>query len=532
MLRDKAEVGGPVIGVFSPIDGRKAAIDLQFDRVMSRMKMTADFIDKNLLHIDGSHSHVVIAEEPIKDTASAMRVGRAFKEQGVSVAVGYSDVWAYPGELDGLLLQNMSMGQIPLLQISGNSATWPGVVYNFAVTGMEAQMGYLSHRIIGEVDEDTGEFSEALKEDFLDWLIAAVTFSDMWGTPYAAFGGSSMNMETGMIHRVTARRYFGINTIDIDMMEISKRIENDKYNKKESEELFSWMTEMLGDRILYDKGTGTEENLKYQLKMYIVMRDIMADLGASVGGFQGQRQWTDYLPTGDIPEALLNDNFDHQGKKVPIAFATENDFNAGLTQRVNVGLSRGLPAIFMDFRKAYIEEGFVDFCNSGNHPPFYAGLSCEKAEDNYKHIRLHPVIGSYFPGGGFSNEFRAAETEMTFNRILTRPDGVPVLQAALGKSIGLEDKRAREVEEASDKTWPHLFGSFDEDLKVVAETWGCNHAVGMPGSLKRRTQYWADIARVPLIGYSNFCEGGRTEPLLYQMYGGGVQARTIIGPRM
>jgi L-fucose isomerase len=494
--------------------------------------MTAQFIDENHVSGDGKKPHIVVADEPIKDTSSAMRVGNYFSEQGVRVAVGYSDVWAYPGELDGLLLQNLSMGQVPLLQLSGNSAAWPGVVYNFAVTGMEAQMGYLSHRIIGDVDEDTGEFSDELKEDLIDWIAAAVTFADMWGTPYAAFGGASMNMETGMIHRITARRYFGINTIDIDMIEIEKRIEKEGYDVKEADQLFDWVSDIMGDRILYDKATGTEENLRYQLKMYLVMRDIMNELGATVGGFQGQRQWTDYLPTGDIPEAMLNDNFDHTGKKPSIAFATENDFNAGLTQRINVGLSGGLPAIFMDFRKAYIKEGFVDFCNSGNHPPFYAGLNQENPEENYKHVRFHPAIESYFPGGGFSNEFRAAETDMTFDRLLTRPDGVPVLQAAEGKSILLDDKRAREVEEASNETWPHLFGTFDEDLRVVAATWGCNHAVGMPGRLKRRVQYWADITRVPIIGYENFQKGGRTEPLLYQMYGGGVEARVQIGPRM
>ncbi|MFH1708677.1 MAG: hypothetical protein ABIF71_12290 [Planctomycetota bacterium] len=532
LLRKLSEVSGPVIGVFAPIDGRKAAMDLQKERVMARLNAIARFIDTEHRHIDGRPPRVVVADEPLRDTASAMRVGRYFRDQGVSVAVGYSEVWAYPGELDGLFLQNLSMGQVPLLQVSGNSATWPGVVYNFAVTGMEAQMGYLSHRVIGDVDERTGAFSPALAADILDWIAAATTFADMWGTPYAAFGGASMNMETGMIHRIMARRYFGINTINIDMIEIEKRIEKRRYSRAEAENCFAWLTAMCGKRIRYNGTTGTEANLRYQLAMYLVMRDIMTELGATVGGFQGQRQWTDHLPTGDIPEAILNDNFDHTGKKVPVAFATENDFNAGLTQRVNVGLSGGLPAIFMDFRKAYIKEGFVDFCNSGNHPPFYAALSTRAAADNYRHIRLHPVVGSYFPGGGFSNEFRAAATDMTFDRLLTRPDGVPVMQASEGRSVRLSDKRARQVEQASNPTWPHLFGTFDDDLKVVAETWGCNHAVGMPGRLKRRVQYWADIARVPVIGYAKFLAGGRTEPLLYQMYGGGVAARTALGPRM
>ena len=98
----------------------------------------------------------------------------------------------------------------------------------------------------------------------------------------------------------------------------------------------------------------THEALEYQCKMYLAMKEIMAELGATVGGFQGQRQWTDYLPTGDVPEAILNDPFDHIGRKLPIAFSTENDFNRGVSQRISVGLSGGLPAIFMDFRKAYL----------------------------------------------------------------------------------------------------------------------------------------------------------------------------------
>ena len=34
---------------------------------------------------------------------------------------------------------------------------------------------------------------------------------------------------------------------------------------------------------------------------------------AIVAGFQGQRQWTDYLPNCDFPEALLNSSFDGKG---------------------------------------------------------------------------------------------------------------------------------------------------------------------------------------------------------------------------
>ena len=157
VLRNIKEVSGPVIGVSAVIDGREAAMKKQKPRVERMAQMLAGLISDEFTHIDGRPSHVVVADELVHDAASAQRVGRAFRLAGVEVLVCYDDVWAYPGELEGLLLQNLSMGQIPVAHVSGNSATWPGVVYNFAATGMLAQWGYFVHRIVGDLVEKDGE---------------------------------------------------------------------------------------------------------------------------------------------------------------------------------------------------------------------------------------------------------------------------------------------------------------------------------------------------------------------------------------
>ncbi len=494
----KREVSGPVIGVSAVCDGRDAAMAKQKDRVEKMCRMLAAFIRDEHRHIDGRAPRVVVAGEPVRDAASAQRVGRQFRLEGVEVLVCYDDVWAYPGELEGLLLQNISAGQIPVAHVSGNSAAWPGVVYNFAATGMLAQWGYFAHRIVGDLVEKGGAptgFSEGLKEDILDWLAAATTFADMWGTPYASFGGHSMNMETGLAHVVQARRYFGLNTIHIDMMEISGRIATGRYDD-EAGDVVAWLKRMMPRRIHTDskdwKKSDLLASLAYQCKMYLAMKGIMAELGASVGGFQGQRQWTDYLATGDVPEALLNDNFDHAGRKLPIAFATENDFNRGVTQRVCVGLSGGLPALFMDFRKAYMADdpllkknaspadrriiskrgGVADFCNSGNHPPFYGALSSDDPAKNYRGVSLYPVVKSYFPGGGFSVEFNAAACGMLFCGLGLRPDNAFVMQASLGQSVALSAKLSKAINAASDPTWPHLYGVFDDPLTEISRQLG------------------------------------------------------------
>ena len=51
---------------------------------------------------------------------------------------------------------------------------------------------------------------------------------------------------------------------------------------------------------------------------------------ALAAGFQGQRQWTDFYPNCDFPEAMLNSSFDWNGAREPYILATENDVLNGL----------------------------------------------------------------------------------------------------------------------------------------------------------------------------------------------------------
>ena len=65
---------------------------------------------------------------------------------------------------------------------------------------------------------------------------------------------------------------------------------------------------------------------------------------------------------------------------------------------------------------------------------------------------------------------------------------------------------------------------------------GCNHAVGVCGvraadRMKRRMQYWSDIARVPLIAFYKRRQGRQDLPLQFQMYGGQTEGCKALGPR-
>ena len=70
---------------------------------------------------------------------------------------------------------------------------------------------------------------------------------------------------------------------------------------------------------------------------------------AIASGFQGQRQWTDYLPNGDFLEAILNSSFDWTGIRPPYIVATENDALNGVSMLFN-HLLTNTAQIFADVR--------------------------------------------------------------------------------------------------------------------------------------------------------------------------------------
>ena len=129
--------------------------------------------------------------------------------------------------------------------------------------------------------------------------------------------------------------------------------------------------------------------------MTLIARDLMvgnprlAELGfgeealghnAILGGFQGQRQWTDHSPNGDFMEAILNSSFDWNGIRAPYIFATENDSLNGASMLFGYLLTN--PAqIFADVRTYWSPDavkrvtghtlegvaagGFIHLINSG-----------------------------------------------------------------------------------------------------------------------------------------------------------------------
>ena len=255
------------------------------------------------------------------------------------------------------------------------------------------------------------------------------------------------------------------------------------------------------------------------------------------GGFQGQRQWTDWLPNGDFTEAILASTFDWNGAKMPVPFATENDTCNGVAMLLGSLIAQSAPC-FHDVRTYWspeacervtgkrpqgaAAEGFIHLINSGataldgsGASRNAAGEGCMKPFWEMTEEDISACLSAtdwcranyeYFRGGGFSSHFRCrAEMPVTLLRV-NLVDGVgPVLQIAEGLTADLEDAVHETIDVRTDRTWPTTWfvprltgqGAFRDVYSVMAN-WGANHGVTVYGHVGAELITLASMLRIPV----------------------------------
>ena len=168
----------------------------------------------------------------------------------------------------------------------------------------------------------------------------------MRGKSYLAIGSVSMGIVGSAVDPDFFQTYLGMRNEYVDSSEVLRRVQQKIYDKDEYEKALKWTRENCSEgkdynerekqRSLEQKDTDWE----FVVKMTLIIRDLMVGNrklkekgygeeafghNAIVSGFQGQRQWTDFMPNGDFSEAILNSSFDWNGIRAPFMVATEND---------------------------------------------------------------------------------------------------------------------------------------------------------------------------------------------------------------
>jgi L-fucose isomerase len=545
----KGEPKKPVIGVFATSDPR--VDEASRTRCRNIVKMAADTISGAVVLPDKTPVPVVYSMTLVDGEKQADIVAEQFRKAGVDILVLVPDTWAFP-QLTAISLLQQFPANTPINITCGNSGPKPGVVYAHALNGAISQYGRLCTLNVGNWP-DTGanpKMSPETAKWLIDWCYAAVTAVGLRGRRVVILGHDSMGMETALAHVIPTRNIFGVEITRLDMKLLADMLRKEAYDKKELKALRGWVNRYVGDRLeLRNEDDSNRFNMS--LAMYLIVRDIMAELNAVGGGFMSQLEWGSDnrgipLPVADGMESLFNSTFDHKGKKAPLPYATEADVQGLLTMLFMTYLSGGNPPLFMDFRKVWeaweikelaekidvknldkkadwFNKGLVDGDNSGSAAFDWAAKPGASVKEIMDGVGMPLADEFYFPGGGNSVTFMTpAGIEGIAGRMAyCCSSGLFSLIWDQAKTTEVPAELAKAMCNLTTPTWPHTFVVPKYASMVEYKQYPPANHFHMTWNLPvARLQYWMDLTGVssvtPWAARPKFIEGvDRPQPLVH-----------------
>lgn len=550
----KAAPKVPVVGVFATSDPRIDAAS----RIRCRniTKMSADTISGSVVMPDKTPVPVVYSDVLVDSESQADIVAQQFHKAGVDILVCVPDTWAFP-QLTAISLLQQFPTNTPVNITCGNGGPKPGVVYAHALNGAISQYGRMVTLNVGTWP-DTGanpKMTGQTAKWLIDWCYAAVTTVALRGRRVVIFGHDSMGMETALAHIIPTRNTFGLEITRLDMKLLADMLKKKAYSEKDLKALRRWVNRHVGSGLEL-RNEADSERFNMSLAMYLIIRDLMAELNAAGGGFMSQLEWGSDprglpLPVADVMESFFNSTFDHNGRKAPQPFATEADVQGLLTMLFMTYLSGGNPPLFMDFRKVWeaweikelakkiglksldkkadwYNKGLVDGDNSGSAAFDWSAKPGASIKEIMSSVRMPLADEFYFPGGGNSVTFMTpAGIEGIAGRMAYSSfSGMFSMIWDHARTTEVPSELARAMCDLTTPTWPHTFVVPKYATMTEYKQYPPANHFHMTWDLPvARLQYWMDLTGIlsvtPWANRPKFIEGvDRPEPLVHLINGG------------
>lgn len=308
----------PKIGIRPTIDGRRKGVRESLEnQTMEMARRTAKLLETQLRHADGTGVQCVIADSCIGGVAEAARCAEKFERECVGLSITVTPCWCYGSE---------TMDMTPLIPkaIWGfNGTERPGAVYLAATLAGHTQRGLPAFGIYGREVQDAGDASipTDVAENLVRFARAGLAVATMRGKSYLAMGGVSMGIAGCSVSESFYKEYLGMRNEYIDMSEFIRRIRNAIFDPNEYQRAIAWTRANckegpdLNPKAIQRSREQKDADWETSVKMTMIARDLMignprlAEMGfeeealghnAIASGFQGQRQWTDFMPNGDL----------------------------------------------------------------------------------------------------------------------------------------------------------------------------------------------------------------------------------------
>ena len=578
MAENRLIGGYPAIGIRPTIDGRRGALGVREsleEQTMGMARSAAELISKKLCYTNGEPVRVVIADTTIGRVAEAAACEEKFRREGVDITLTVTPCWCYGAE-------TMDMNPDTIKAVWGfNGTERPGAVYLASVLASHAQKGLPAFGIYGHdvQDADADGIPADVQEKILRFARAAVAVATMRGKSYLQIGSICMGIAGSIINTDFFEDYLGMRVESVDEVEIIRRMTEGIYDEAEYRKALEWTKKNCREG--YDKNPDfvktsdvkKKENWEFVVKMMCIIKDLYngnknlpkgceeeaVGHNAIAGGFQGQRQWTDFYPNCDFAEALMNSSFDWNGARESYVLATENDTLNGVSMLFGKLLTN-TAQIFADVRtywspeavlkatgyelegKAKENGGFIHLINSGAACLDACGEA--KASDGSGVIKPFwemddkdikacldatewcAADNGYFRGGGFSSRFLTrAQMPATMLRLNMVKGLGPVMQIAEGWTVNLPDEVSDKLWKRTDYTWPCTWftprttgeGAFKTAYDVM-NNWGANHGAISYGHIGADMITLCSILRIPVCMH-NVADGDIFRPAAWNAFG-------------
>jgi L-fucose isomerase len=568
----------PVIGIRPTIDGRRGVLKVREsleDQTMNMAKAAKELFEKNLCYSNGEPVKVVIADSTIGRAPEAAACADKFKKVGVDITLTVTPCWCYGSE-------TMDMDPMTIKGVWGfNGTERPGAVYLAAVLAGHAQKGLPAFGIYGHDVQNADDTSipADVEAKLLRFGRAAVAAATMRGKSYLQIGSICMGIAGSIIDCEFFEEYLGMRVESVDEVEVIRRMTENIYDEAEYQKALAWTKANCPEG--FDKNPAElqktpeqkESDWEFVIKMMCIIKDLyngnpgllagceeeMLGHNAIAGGFQGQRQWTDFYPNCDFPESMLNSSFDWTGAREPYILATENDTLNGVGMLFGKLLTN-TAQIFADVRTYWSPEavkkatgydiegvakesgGFIHLINSG--------AACIDACGEVKDADGNGVIKpfwqmseadqkacleattwnaadlGYFRGGGYSSRFLTrSEMPVTMIRLNIVKGLGPVMQIAEGWTVNLPDDISDILWKRTDYTWPCTWfaprltgeGAFKSAYDVM-NNWGANHGAISYGHIGADIISLCSILRIPVCMH-NVPEVDIFRPAVWNAFG-------------
>lgn len=565
----------PKVGIRPVIDGRERGVRESLEvQTMNMAKAAAKLIEDNLRFPGGEKVECVIADTTIGGVADAAHCADKFEREGVAVSLTVTPCWCYGTEVMD------THPTMPKAVWGFNGTERPGAVYLAAALAGYSQKGLPAFGIYGRDVQDAKDTTipDDVQEKILLFVKAALAAAQMKGKSYLSIGYTSMGIAGSMVDSNFFQEYLGIRTEFVESVELIRRMEQGIYDQEEFTKAMEWTKANCkeGKDLNRVEKQSSRERKDWEwetvVKMTLIARDLMTgnpklkEMGhgeeskgrnAILGGFQGQRQWTDYYPNADFTEAILNSSFDWNGIREAYVFATENDSLNGVAMLFG-HLLTNTAQIFSDVRTFWSPEavkrvtgkaltgkasgGIIHLINSGSttldatarqkdangNPAMkpYWEISESEAAACLENTSWCPADLGYFRGGGYSSLFKTAgEMPVTMARVNLVKGIGPVLQIAEGWTVELPDDVHNTLDERTNPTWPTTWfvprladNDAFKDVYSVMANWGANHGAISYGHIGADLITLASILRIP-VNMHNVSEDQIFRPSAWSAFG-------------